>query len=196
MLGALPRRIALVVVPLALAVIGGLASTAYARAVAPGVVSVARAIASSRGWTVEWIRVASDVGGGNARLELSTRVPGGTSARGPWARAVTRVNAAGLAQSPVVFLAIVVLFPPRRPLEYAIRLALAPATIVAETALEQGMALLGGPSVAALELAGGTGVPGLQRWSQFTEAGGSLALAVAVALALVALCQRVARARK
>ncbi len=166
----------------------------YARLAAPGIDAVARAIAAWNSWRVDLFAVVDDPRGVGSRLELTTTVPAYATPTTPHARVVARESAAGPARGAAVVIALVLLWPSRRARSYLTRLAIAlPATYLM-TALAHGAALSGSTAYAAAQMAREAGqTPLLARWADFSQAGGTLALAILLGLLTVAAADAVGR---
>lgn len=165
----------------------------YLRALRPAVAVVATLISTANHWQLEQVAVIKGLRPLDANLEVTTTIQSGQQT----GRVVARKQGAGACRSAVVLLLLLVLWPAASSSERRLRLALGLPALYLATAVEQGAALLGSTAVAAEELAGHMNpAPPLERWANFTEAGGSLVLAATLALALIAAASRLTSRRR
>jgi hypothetical protein len=172
-----------------LLVLGVVGIPSYARLLEPGVEVVSRGVARREAWRFESLNVVSDSHFRGARFELATAIPAPPAPPAQSAHLVTRKSAAGAARTLIAMLAILGFWPSARPM--TARLGAAALVAYLLSSVEIGFALQGESAVAAAQLTGDpNAVPALARWADFTESGGSLALAVAAGLLLVAVLGR------
>jgi hypothetical protein len=164
----------------------------YARLLLPGIELVARPLAEHAGWRIGHPRLVAVGPRREAAIELRAIVAGPVGMK----LTVARVTLDGLLQEPLLLTALCALWPLRGPREALARFALAAAVLYLVASAEQGVALLGEAATVAAELRGAAGeVPWQQRWTGFTEAGGSLALAAASALFVIAAARALSSQR-
>jgi hypothetical protein len=173
---------------LVLSVLGTLAAAPYARLVAPLLERIAVGLGSVHGWQVEQALVERDARTGATVLRLQGTVRKGRAATDPWARINSHADAGAIVETPIVFLTVLIAWPARSARRRLALLALGLPVLLGVDALASAAALLDGFANAQAALDGRAGsVSAWERWSDFCESGGRVALAIAAAVLLAAL---------
>ncbi len=170
--------------------VGALGADPYARLTAPYYEALAALVARSHPWVVTGIDVGAD---GNhpglfLRLHGDVHRLGNAAAA---ARVVTRVQAGGVIEAPLIFWTIVLAWPRRTLRARLLLLACAIPMAIALDGITTVCQLLNGFAEASAVIAGNPNpLTPWERWSRFIESGGRDVLALCGALATLALAPR------
>ncbi len=170
--------------------VGAFGADSYARLAAPYYEALAATVARSHPWVITGIDVAADGGhpGLFLRLHGDVHVPGNTAAA---ARVITRVQAGGVIEAPLVFWTMLLAWPRSTFRARLLLLACGIPIAVCLDALTTVCQLLNGFAQGSAVIAGNPNpLTVWERWSRFIESGGRDVLAVCGALASLALASR------
>ncbi len=163
--------------------IGAVGAAEYARIAAPFYKSVATLIAHGRPWQIENVDVAAPDSGPGEVLRLTGWVREQADDVEPSARMVSRMHVSTAVESPLIFWAVLVMWPARSLRQRLMRLALGVPIFLCLESATTVCQLLNPFSYASAVLAGDADpVTSWERWSRFLEEGGRAALSLCAAL--------------
>lgn len=174
---------------LALAV-GAIGAKPYARLAAPYYQAVARMIAEGRPWQVVKVEVASSTSTPGAVLRLTGFVREFRSDPKPQMRLVGKLQVAAVAESPLIFWTLLLLWPAASYRQRLARLAVGVPAFLSLEAATTVCQLLNPLAYGSAVLSGVRDpLTPWERWSRFLEAGGRVAIALTAALLTIAATQ-------
>ena len=168
--------------------VGTMGAKSYARLAAPDYQGAARLIAEGRPWEVVSVEVASSASSPGAVLRLTGFVREFFSDPKPQMRLVGKLQVAAVAESPLIFWTLLLLWPAASYRQRLARLALGVPIFLSLEAATTVCQLLNPLAYGSAVLAGEPDpLTSWERWSRFLEAGGRVAIALAAALVTIAV---------
>ena len=162
--------------------IGTAGARSYARLAAPYYRFVAEVLADGRPWQVVSVDVRPSASGPGWVLALVGLVREFSTDRAPAAKLVSKLQVAAVAESPVIFWTILLVWPAGAGRERLSRLALGIPVFLLLEAATTVCQLMNPLAYASAVLAGEPDpVTPWEHWSRFLEEGGRVVLALAVA---------------
>lgn len=170
--------------------LGAVGAEAYATLAAPYYQIAARWIARGHPWDVVSIEVAPSRSGPGKILRLTGTVRKHIDDSQPVGKLISKLQVATVVESPVIFWALLLLWPLPSHRERLLVLALGIPIFLGLETVTTVCQLLNPFAYGSAMLAGDPEPVTLwERWSRFIEAGGRVALAVTAALIAIALTQ-------
>ena len=184
-----PRYFGLIVVASLVAlVLGATCASAYARLAAPFYAATAKSIAAAHPWRVVEVAVVQDATRHGSVLRMTGEVRRHREDERRAGVVISTVEVGEVVETPVVFWALVLLWPMRTVREGVIRiLAAVPVFLALEVATTTCQLLHPLAEASALLAGEAEPVTAWERWSRFLESGGHFVVEVAAALLPVAI---------
>jgi hypothetical protein len=169
---------------------GALSAESYVRRAAPAYQAAANLLADSHPWRIVSVSVTPGHGSPSPELTLVGVVRLNEDARSPGAVVVDRVQVGEVAEGPIVYWTLLLLWPAKARRERLARIALGLPVFVALESMTTFFQLTYALFDTSAELAGNHSPVTLwDRWSRLLESGGRFAIEVAAALvAISATC--------